>query len=130
MKCIIAGSRTITDYQIVKGAFLLSGFALKVTEIVSGHAARTQKNGTWVDNVDRLGEKLAVELHLKLKVMPAEWEKYGPQAGHIRNREMAKYAGYGHYLVAVWDGKSHGTHGMIVAAKAQGLHVYVREVRV
>ena len=130
MKCIIVGSRTITDYKLVVRAFFLSGFASKVTEIVSGHAARTQVNGVWVDNVDRLGEKLSVEFGLGLKVMPAEWDKYGKAAGHIRNMAMAKYAGYNNYLIAVWDGKSHGTHDMIVAAKAQGMKVYVYEVQV
>lgn len=130
MKCIIAGSRTITDYTLVVRAFILSGFASHVTEIVSGHAARTLKDDKWVDNVDRLGERLSVEFRLKLKTIPADWNKYGKIAGHIRNGEMARYVGYDNYLIAVWDCKSHGTHDMIVAAKAQGLNVFVYEVRV
>jgi hypothetical protein len=37
MKCIIAGSRTINDYDIVVKAIKESGFA--ISEIVSGEAA-------------------------------------------------------------------------------------------
>ena len=130
MKCIIAGSRTITEYKVVVAAFILSGFALKVTEIVSGHAARTQKDGQWVDNVDRLGERLAVEFQLGLKIMPADWDQYGKVAGFKRNVEMAAYVGGRGFLIAVWDGKSNGTRQMIDAASDYGLTVYVHKVRV
>jgi len=127
MKCIIAGSRTITDYRLVVRAFILSSWALQVTEIVSGHAARSNVNGVWVDNVDRLGERLAVEFRYGLKVFPADWAKFGIAAGVKRNTEMAAYA---HALVAVWDGKSTGTYHMIQTATAKQLKVYVSEVRV
>lgn len=126
MRCIIAGSRTITDYRLVVKAFILSGFASQVSEIVSGHAARTNVNGVWLDNVDRLGERLSVEFHLGLKTMPAEWDRYGKGAGHIRNREMAIYA---QALIAVWDGHSSGTYDMITLAQVCDLKVFVLEVR-
>jgi len=126
MKCIIAGSRTITEYRVVVAAFILSGFALKVTEIVSGHAARTNVNGVWVDNVDRLGERLAVEFRLGLKVMRADWQGLGPTAGFTRNKEMAAYADR---LIAVWDGKSRGTAQMIRVATEMNRKVYIYEVR-
>ncbi len=128
MKCIIAGSRTITDYRLVVRAFILSGFASSVTEIVSGHAARTQVDGKWVDNVDRLGERLSVEFRLKLKTFPANWAQYGGAAGKRRNAEMAYYA-RGGYLVAVWDGVSHGTYNMIRQAEKNSIKVFTHEVR-
>jgi hypothetical protein len=80
--------------------------------------------------VDRLGERLAVEFGLKLKVMPAEWDKYGPVAGFKRNMEMATYVSPYGALVAVWDGKSGGTYDMITKAEVFKLNVYVKEVRV
>lgn len=126
MKCIIAGSRTITDYRLVVKAFILSGFAAQVTEIVSGHAARTQVNGAWMDTIDRLGERLAVEFRLGLTVMPAEWDKFGRGAGPIRNVAMAEYADA---LVAIWDGKSNGTAHMIRTATEMDRKVYVLDVR-
>lgn len=126
MKCIIAGSRTITDYKLVVRAFILSGFALQVTEVVSGHAARTQKDGKWVDTVDRLGERLAVEYRLGLKTMPADWTLYGLGAGHERNSRMA---GYANALIAVWDGASSGTYDMITLAKVHQLKVFVMEMK-
>lgn len=53
---------------------------------------------------------------------PANWDKHGKSAGHIRNAEMAKYADA---LVAFWDGKSKGTKGMIDYATRCNLRVKV-----
>ncbi len=53
---------------------------------------------------------------------PADWNRYGKGAGHIRNTAMAKNADV---LVAFWDGKSRGTAGMIKTAMSHGLEVHV-----
>lgn len=97
-KVILAGSRTITDYDLVKLAYETSG--VKAIEFVCGKAP----------GVDRLGEKLANNLELPVAEFPAKWEdengKVNKGAGFARNAEMVKYGTYG---VLVWDGKSHGT---------------------
>ena len=114
MKTIIAGSRTITNYDTVLEAILASGF--KVTEVVSGGAS----------GVDSLGELYAFEMDsVKLKRFPANWSLYGKKAGPIRNQEMADYA---EALIAVWDGESTGTKDMIERAQEKGLQVYVHVV--
>lgn len=59
----------------------------------------------------------------KLKIFPADWDKYGRRAGPIRNREMAEYADA---LLAYWDGKSRGTKNMIEEARARGLKVSIK----
>ena len=51
---------------------------------------------------------------IPIKEFPADWDKHGKSAGHIRNAEMADYADA---LIAFWDGKSRGTKGMIDVAK-------------
>lgn len=98
MKVIIAGSRTITDPQVVADAVRKSGF--QVTEVVSGCAR----------GVDLLGSQWAAHNGIPWKAFPADWEKHGKKAGYLRNVEMANYA---EALIAVWDGESRGTKHMI-----------------
>jgi hypothetical protein len=111
MKTIIAGGRTITDYQLVNDAIQESGF--DIGEIVSGGAA----------GVDTLGEQYALENDISVKRFPADWDRHGRAAGPIRNVQMTEYADA---LIAVWDGKSKGTKHMIGTATKQGLQVYVK----
>jgi predicted Rossmann fold nucleotide-binding protein DprA/Smf involved in DNA uptake len=110
MNVIIAGSRGVTDYEIVCEAIDRSGF--HVTRVVSG-AAR---------GVDQLGERWAKEHDRPLLRMPAEWKTYGRSAGYRRNETMA---GVADALIAIWDGQSPGTHHMIQAARRRGLRVFI-----
>ena len=98
MKTIVAGSRSITNKEVVLRAVKESGF--NITEVVSGRAL----------GVDTLGEEIAKDMGLPVKPFPANWGKYGPGAGFLRNSEMADYA---EALIAVWDGDSPGTADMI-----------------
>lgn len=114
MRLIVAGSRDITDRRIVREAIedadLLFG---PVDEIVHGGAR----------GVDSIAHDIAKAKGFpKVTPMHAEWDKYGKAAGPKRNAKMAEY---GDALVAVWDGKSPGTHDMIERAMARGLDVLV-----
>jgi hypothetical protein len=113
MKTIIAGSREITSYDIVKEAILYSGII--ITEVICGDAR----------GVDKLGEQFANEIGIKVVHFVPEWDKYGKSAGMIRNKKMAEY---GEALIAVWDGKSKGTKQMIEEARYRELCVYVHFV--
>lgn len=132
MKTIIAGTRTLTMFQLdeLVTAIDLSGF--KITEVVSGAAP----------GGDFLGEQYAMHLGLPVKKFPAAWddldapgavirrnrhgEKYNVRAGVDRNLAMAEYA---EALIALWDGKSTGTADMILQAHRHGLRVYVYLVK-
>lgn len=113
-RIIIAGSRSFTDYhkfkQIFSGLFPVVGYI----QIVSGTAR----------GADQLGERYAEKWNIPLKRFPADWDKHGKAAGHIRNQEMAEYADV---LVAFWDGESKGTKSMIDKALKEKLetHVYL-----
>ena len=115
MKIIIAGSRDITDFDIICKAIITSNAKEKITELVSGTAR----------GVDALGEKWAEIYHIPIKKFPANWNKYGKSAGYRRNEEMSEY---GDALLAIWDGSSKGTQHMIDIAKEKGLKVYVYKV--
>lgn len=113
MKVIIAGSRGITNEQLIFSAIKDSGF--EITEVVSGGA----------EGVDKFGEKYANRFDIPLKIFPADWKRKKASAGIIRNAEMANYA---EALIAVWDGKSKGTKNMIEIAGRKGLLVFVEIV--
>ncbi len=109
MKTIIAGSRTITSYDVIQKAIEASG--IEITEVVSGRAR----------GVDTLGEDWARTNNIpvtQFPVTPAEWKRYGKRAGYLRNRKMGEYA---EALIAIWDGKSRGTGHMIDIADELGL---------
>lgn len=111
IRIIIAGSRSFDNYdklckevdEFISMQMFFAGlgaYKSKEVEIVSGGAR----------SADKLGERYAKEHNLRLKIFPADWDKYGKRAGYIRNEEMAKYA---NCLIAFWDGQSKGTAHMI-----------------
>jgi hypothetical protein len=112
MKTIIAGSRTITDYELVKAAIIASQF--NITEVVSGTAR----------GVDSLGERWAEENKIPIKQFKPDWNTLGKSAGYKRNAEMVEYA---NALVAIWDGVSKGTAHTIGLARIKGLQIYVHK---
>lgn len=111
-RLIIAGSRTFTDYELLKRT--LDKLLINKTdiEIVSGCAK----------GADKLGERYAAEHNYPVKHFPADWDAHGKGAGFIRNKQMAQYADA---LVAFWDGFSRGTEMMIELAREKNLLVRV-----
>lgn len=119
MKLIIAGSRTITDYNKVREAVIESGYWKqygKSIEVVCGMAK----------GVDLLGLEFATRNNLIVHEFPADWNKYGKRAGMIRNKQMGDFADA---LLAVYDGESRGTKQMIEYAQEIGIPVFVYLVK-
>jgi hypothetical protein len=112
MRTIIAGSRSITDYAIVEAAVSASGFV--VTEVLCGGAA----------GADELGAEWGRRNGVPVRVVPADWKRYGRAAGPKRNAEMVAQA---EAVIAIWDGKSRGTADCIRRAQAAALSVYVHD---
>jgi hypothetical protein len=104
MKIIIAGSRSITDFEIVKKAINKSGWKDLITEVVSGDCS----------GVDKLGEKWALANNKSVTKFKAKWDEHGRAAGPIRNGHMAEYA---EALICIWDGSSSGSKNMIQQMK-------------
>jgi hypothetical protein len=119
MKIIIAGSRSVTDYHIMLDAIVKSGYwklYKNTIEVVSGMAR----------GADALGVDFAKRNGLVVHEFPANWDGLGKAAGHIRNAEMGVFAkSHGGKLLALYDGVSPGTAGMIAWAKKNGLDHYV-----
>lgn len=115
-KVIIAGSRTIKDYLLVKSIILESKF--KIDEVVCGEA-----NG-----VDSLGKRWAQENNIPIQSFPADWKIYGRAAGYIRNGQMANY---GNHLILIWTGdikSSPGSRNMLKLAQEKGLTIFEKIV--
>jgi streptogramin lyase len=112
VKVIVAGSRTIHDYEAVCKAINASGF--EITELISGTAI----------GVDLLGEAWAGEHGIPIQRFPVtreDWKRWGLSAGHKRNALMAYH---GEALILIWDGKSNGSAGMLDIAKRRGLKIF------
>lgn len=116
MITIIAGSRNIKDYNLVKKAIKNSGF--EITKIISGGA----------DGVDKLAIRYALENGISFEVFPVtkeDWKNYGRKAGVMRNLAMAQRS---ETLVAIWDSKSKGTKDMILKAMSNKLQFFIYKV--
>ena len=116
MRVLVCGGRDFNDYNLLS-SYLVELFvkSLLVPEdvtIISGHAR----------GADKLGEQFANANECKLSIFPADWEKYGKGAGHIRNQQMIDEGKPD--LVVVFQG-NRGTVDMIRRAKKAGLPVIV-----
>lgn len=125
MRVIIAGSRSITDYSLLKKCIAISQF--NINEVVSGKAK----------GVDSLGERWARENNVFIKEFPANWgdishpkaviryrkgKPYDITAGLRRNIEMAEYA---EGLILLWDKVSKGSKHMWDEAEKRNLFLWV-----
>lgn len=109
VRIIIAGGREFNDYELLVAKMDSITRSLDFTdlEIVSGVAR----------GADRMGERWASEAEISVKRFPAEWDKLGRGAGHIRNTQMLEYCTH---AVCFWDGRSRGTADMIKKTRAAG----------
>ena len=113
MRTIIAGSRDGVVYQDIIEAVMSAGWIPSV--VVCGMCR----------GADLLGKRWADERNIPVEKFPAEWRVdgvYDNAAGHKRNAVMAKNA---EALIAIWDGESSGTQGMIKLAEKAGLAVHI-----
>ena len=104
MKVAIVGSRDWPSREAVTRYVLALP---NDTVVISGGAP----------GVDRIAEKTARVIGLKVEVYPADWFKHGKRAGALRNQQIVDAADR---IVAFWDGISKGTKITIDMAKRAG----------
>ena len=110
MKLLIAGSRSITDFDLAE--YIPSETDL----IISGGAG----------GVDTLAEEYADAHRISKVIIRPKYELYGRAAPLKRNEEMVDMADA---VLAIWDGKSRGTKYTVEYAKKRGKAVTVVEVK-
>lgn len=127
-KIIIAGSRSITDKNLILATVKESGF--RIDELVCGMAK----------GVDLVAFEICQELNIPIKEFSAHWqdleekpcfikynfsgEPYNSLAGHNRNKRMAEYATH---LISIHS-NSPGSLNMLKLAKEKGLIIYEKVV--
>lgn len=108
-RVIVAGSRTFTDYELMKEKLDLVLKNIEDITIVSGTAR----------GADTLGERYAAERGYSVLRFPADWDRYGRRAGYLRNVQMSENA---EALVAFMPhGGSRGTQMMIDIANQKDM---------
>jgi len=135
MKLVIAGSRSIRDYNVTRQAIIESGLWAKYGKkihVISGEA----------EGPDKHGELFAEKAGLKLTKKPADWGNvkargavvrhnsrgpYNALAGHWRNEEMAQMADA---ALIVWDGRSTGSLDMLHRMIALDKPAYLFPLRI
>ena len=112
IKVLICGGRDFSDYGLLADTIigLIGQYDPKEVTIISGHAR----------GADKLGERFARDNECKLEIFPADWNKFGKGAGHIRNQKMID-EGKPDLVVAFPGGR--GTADMIKRAKKHGIEV-------
>lgn len=111
-RIIVAGSRKISDYELIAKTLDEYLKDKKNPVIVSGLAK----------GPDKLGLKYAKANKLEYETYEADWDKYGKTAGYKRNLEMAEVADE---CIVFWDGKSKGTEHMIDICKKEKIKVKI-----
>ncbi len=111
MKVIIAGSRSIKDYDILLETIKNAKF--EITEVICGGAV----------GVDSLGERWAKENNISIKKFLPDWKSFGKGAGPIRNKQMI-LEGKADCLILIWDRKSRGSKNMREQAIENKLKIY------
>jgi hypothetical protein len=109
---IIAGSRTITDYELLKQTIENSPWFGRIDTVFTGDAR----------GVDAMAVRWAKENGITFRIFKADWSFYGRGAGPERNKDMIIHGGEA--LILLWDGKSKGSKNMLGLAKRFGLPFY------
>ena len=106
-RVVIAGGREFSDYKYL--CERMDAMLVRVQQefkivVLCGKAR----------GADTLGEQYAKARGYEVNYYPADWNRYGRSAGHIRNSWMARDADA---VVVFWDGKSIGSKDMICRTK-------------
>lgn len=104
MKLLIAGSRSITDFD------LNGHISDDVDLIISGGAK----------GIDTLAEQYADKNGIEKLIIRPKYEKYGRAAPIRRNEEMVDISDA---VLAIWDGKSRGTAYTLEYARKKGKEI-------
>jgi hypothetical protein len=101
MKLAVVGSRDITNEELIINSInsIINGIVEPLT-IISGGAR----------GVDSIAASWAKTNNIPLIVFKPDWNKFGKKAGILRNNDIIRECDI---VLAIWDGKSKGTHHSI-----------------
>lgn len=111
MKILVCGGRWFDDEKWLEHVLNQLDDKVPITCVVNGGAS----------GADTLGAMWASHRDIQVQTYPANWQKYGKAAGHIRNQQMLDEA-KPELVVAFPGGK--GTLDMMTRAEEQGFPVF------
>lgn len=109
---LITGSRYWTDRTVIAERLRQEP---EGTTLIEGGAA----------GADHIAAEIGRELGFKVIEVPANWARFGPAAGPIRNRTMLDMLP--HRVIAFSKNNSKGTRDCIKAARERGIPVEIIE---
>lgn len=115
-RVLVTGSRDWADYTAVMAAL---SFELMVAEFVGDDMVVIHGGARGADHIaDVWARTMAC---LEVEEYPADWDRYGKAAGHIRNFEMVALGA--DVCLAFPLGESKGTRGCMELADKAGIQV-------
>ena len=117
VKVAVLGSRNFKTKEEIRQRLAAYAQRREIAEIVSGGAP----------GADRLGEKIAAELGVPVRVFAADWKAFGRGAGPKRNKEIAAYADICFAFINKPLNQSRGTASVVAAFKKAGKAAFVYE---
>lgn len=116
MKVAIVGSRTINDEDLVV-KFIEESHSFDPTydKIISGGSR----------GVDSIAEKYAKANKIRTVIFVPNWEKYGEQAGFIRNSDIISKC---EKCIIIWDGSSELTKNDIELCEEMRKPCYIYDI--
>lgn len=108
MKTAVIGSRSFTDFNLVKDKLS----SIDISEIISGGAK----------GADSLAEDFAKVNQIPVRVFLPDYDRFGRAAPLKRNHQIVNEA---EQLIAFWDGKSRGTKYTLDLARKKGIKIII-----
>lgn len=132
IRILVTGSRTWTDEPEIRKAleYYRWGYQLYAepyaVTLVSGACPPrwvNQPDGTlaFVKGADRIAEEIADGFGWTVERYPADWDRYGNSAGHVRNYDMVKLGAT--VCLAFIENASKGATGCARMAETAGIPV-------
>jgi hypothetical protein len=112
MRLLVCGGRNFADVNAIEAALETIHEKTPITLLIHGGAR----------GADKLASEWAKRNNVEVKEFPANWERFGPSAGPIRNKQML-VEGKPDVVVAMPGGP--GTTDMVKQARAHGVKVIV-----
>lgn len=113
-RVLITGSRSWTDVSCIRAALAL---------VAETHSSITLVSGACPKGADMLCEMVATEMGWDVERYPADWARYGKEAGRVRNALMVDTSP--DMVIGFIHNNSGGTAHTIRLAKKNGFHTVV-----
>lgn len=117
MRVLVCGSRHFNDQELLNKTL----FEITKLDEVYNHGTVIHGNAK---GADTLGALWGYRMGWKVEAYPADWDKYGKGAGHIRNKQMLD-EGKPDLVVAFMAKDSRGTKNMVDQATKAGVEVKI-----